>query len=132
MTNNASNPHPSPRKVLIVDDQLDIIKLIESLLTRKGYETFTATSGFEAGVWLSHISPDVMTLDLNMPNMDGREVLAIYKKLPLFQKTKILIVSGRPEEEMKVLLDQGAHDYIAKPFKKEDFLQKIQDLIQKN
>jgi len=64
-------------KVLIVDDEPNMAKAIERTLSSAGFETYVASNGFEAGVCISEVVPDVMTLDMQMPEMDGAQVLEI-------------------------------------------------------
>ena len=101
-------------RVLVVEDDREIRSLIQSALEVEGFDVQTAVSVSEAKAMLQHATPDVVLLDLGLPDGDGQDlVLAIRKRHTL----PILIISARHQEAEKVkLLDAGADDYLTKPF----------------
>jgi excisionase family DNA binding protein len=116
------------RKVLVVDDELAMVAAIERCLRREGYTVMTATSGIEAGVLLATFSPDVVTLDLRMPGLDGFKVLDLIASSTVTQKPRIMVISAETEEKLKQALERGAHACLAKPFTNEELLQRIRQL----
>jgi two-component system response regulator VicR len=114
-----------PIKILIVDDEVNVAKAIQRILDGAGFETYIATSGFEAGVWLGHIVPNIMTLDLNMPDLNGREIIAFIRKIPELSKTKILMVSGCSDQDLAETIQEGADDTLQKPFDNNTLIEKI-------
>ena len=111
-------------KILVVDDDEDITKLIQAYLTSRGYNVITAASG-EAGIRLAHIEkPDLIILDIEMPDRDGLEVCQELRQTML---TPIVFLTVRGEESDVVLgLGVGADNYITKPFKPSELAAKVE------
>jgi len=110
-------------RVLIVEDDREIRSMMQSSLTVEGFEVQTAVSVSEASALLRHALPDVMVLDLGLPDGDGSELVGQLRK----QHTlPILIVSARHQETEKIkLLDAGADDFLTKPFSVGELLARI-------
>jgi two-component system KDP operon response regulator KdpE len=102
-------------RVLIVDDEPQIRRVLRPSLVVSGYEVVEAASGDEALARISERMPDLVILDLGLPDMDGKEVL---RKLRLMTtKTPVIVLSAREREAEKIAaLDLGANDYVEKPF----------------
>jgi two-component system, OmpR family, KDP operon response regulator KdpE len=101
-------------RVLIVDDEPQIRRFLKPALTAAGYEVLTAESGEEALRLLASAAPDVVVLDLGLPDMDGKDVL---REARAFSRAPIIILSARDREAEKIMaLDAGANDYVEKPF----------------
>lgn len=101
-------------RVLVIDDERAFRILISTSLSAQGYEVKAAATGKEAETMITSQSPDVIILDLGLPDMDGMDIL---KKLRAWSKTPVIIVSARTSEEDKVMaLEAGADDYVEKPF----------------
>ncbi|BDV35529.1 response regulator [Methylocystis iwaonis] len=102
-------------RVLIVDDEPQIRRVLRPSLTASGYEVQEAASGHDALMRISERPPDLVILDLGLPDIDGKEVL---RKLRLMtMKTPVIILSARERESEKIAaLDLGANDYVEKPF----------------
>lgn len=120
------------KKILVVDDEINLLKLVESRLKATGYEVITARDGKEGLEKAKTEKPDLILLDIIMPGMDGREAL---KKLKLNEDTKsipvvMLTVKGEPEEIVDSLVYSGAVDYIVKPYTADVFLRKINNALQ--
>lgn len=110
-------------KILIADDDPQLIRALRITLAAKGYEVFTASNGEQAiGLTIEH-RPDVLLLDLGMPGIDGLEVIHAIRG---WSEAPILVVSGRTGAADKVeALDAGADDYVTKPFLVEELLARI-------
>lgn len=121
------------RRVLVVDDDPSIVQIISYGLSQTDqYEVATASDGFEAGLEVLRFNPELIILDLKMPNMDGFTVCERIKSNSDTNHIKILVVSGyASEENIQRALECGADDYMAKPFKIEDLNMKIDELFQK-
>jgi two-component system, OmpR family, KDP operon response regulator KdpE len=112
-----------PARILLVDDELPIQRSVGPLLRSRGYEVDVAGSGAEALELLHSRAPDLIVLDLGLPDMDGVEVC---RRVRDETSTPILILSARGAEADKVsALDLGADDYVTKPFGPEELLARI-------
>jgi len=121
---------PASKKILIVDDDSQIQKVLTNVLSAQKYETAVASDGFEAGVKVTEFKPGLIILDLFMPGMDGFEVCKRIKENPLSSQTKILAITGYDTEENKDrIMEAGADGYMAKPFLKDEILQQIEALL---
>ncbi len=117
-------------KILIVDDEVSIQNYLKKVLSGIFVDIELASSGFEAGKMLIQFQPDLIILDLFMPNMDGFEVCEMVKKDPSFRKTKILILSGhgtKENREKAMLL--GADAFLSKPSSKQEIMECVESLF---
>lgn len=121
------NIESGKRKVLIVDDDAEIVELIADVLVRDGrFEIRTASSGYEAGMQTQRFHPDLILLDYMLPDVNGNVVCHTIKSNPEFQDIKIVIVSGVVKQsEIDNLLKSGAEDFIKKPFNIVELTEKI-------
>lgn len=101
--------------VLIVEDDADISKGIEAVLTTAGYETSVAGSGIEARTAILDRKPDAMTLDINMPGLSGLELLDQLYESELIEGVKIILISGQPEDELIQGVVSGVDWVMQKP-----------------
>lgn len=109
--------------ILVIDDEPQILRAIRTILTEKGFRVTTASRGEEALALAAANEPDVVILDLGLPDMDGVEVCA---RLREWTQVPILILSVRDREHDKVAaLDMGADDYLTKPFGIEELLARV-------
>ena len=109
--------------ILIIEDEQSILRFMTSLLKRNGYKVLSATTGADALLLIESHCPDLIILDLGLPDIDGISVL---RKLRSWSNTPVIVVSARTMEKDKVLaLDLNADDYITKPFGTEEFLARI-------
>ena len=114
-------------KVLIVEDEQRISNFISTVLDANGYDTLTAASGAEALSMISSHCPDLIILDLGLPDMDGAGIL---REVRSWSSLPIIVVSARTRERDKVeALDLGADDYIEKPFGTSELLARIRTAI---
>jgi len=113
----------SGARVLVVDDEQRVRRLLQTALTERGYDVTTAASGEEALAAIAKRQPDIILLDLIMPGMSGLDVCRSVRQ---DLSTPIVVLSARGEEHDKVLaLDLGADDYLTKPFGMEELLARI-------
>ena len=111
-------------KVLIIDDEADIVTGVEHTLVREGYEVLTASNGKDGLRKAVEGAPDIIVLDVMMPKMDGYAVLAELRKRGL--RTPVIMLTGRDAEEDKVRgLDTGADDYVTKPFSMKELAARV-------
>ena len=114
-------------KVLIVEDEQSISSFISMILTANGYDTIIVNTGEEALTMISSHCPDLIVLDLGLPDMDGLEVLRSVRK---WSSLPIVVVSARNHERDKVeALDAGADDYITKPFGTSELMARIRTAL---
>ena len=115
------------RKVLIVDDDAEIVELIADVLARDGrFETKTASCGYEAGIATQQFRPDLILLDYMLPDVNGNVVCQTIRKNPEFESIRIIIVSGVvKQDEIDQLLKSGAEDFLKKPFSVTELTDKI-------
>ena len=120
------------RKVLVVDDDAEIVELIVEVLERDGrFELKTASSGYEAGMATERFRPELILLDYMLPDVNGNVVCQTIRKNPEFENIKIIIVSGVvKEDEIAQLLRSGAEDFIRKPFNIPELTDKITAVLQ--
>jgi two-component system KDP operon response regulator KdpE len=110
-------------RILVVEDDREIRALMQSTLSVEGFEVQTAVSVSEASAMLRHALPDVMLLDLGLPDGDG---VALVHQVRQHHALPILVVSARHQESQKIaLLDAGADDYLVKPFSVGELLARI-------
>lgn len=110
-------------RVLVVEDDREIRTLLQSALAVEGFEVQTAVSVSEAGALLRHALPDVVLLDLGLPDGDGTELV---RQVRREHALPVLVISARHQEAEKIaLLDAGADDYLSKPFSLPELLARI-------
>ncbi len=115
-----------PGKILIVDDEPDILEFINYNLKNKGFLTTTAGDGVEAIRKAKDFRPDLILLDIMMPNKDGRQTLKELRQMPDFEDTKIIFLTALSDEKSEIEgLQTGADDYISKPIKPELLVTRI-------
>ena len=116
-------------KVLLADDDPQILRALRITLTARGYDVTTASDGRAAVAAAAKVHPDLVVLDLGMPGLTGIEVIAALRG---WTQVPILVVSGRTESWDKVeALDAGADDYVTKPFQADELLARIRALTRR-
>lgn len=114
-------------KILVIEDEKNIRNFITSVLTSQKYQVIPADTGKEGLSQAASRCPDLILLDLGLPDMDGMEVI---RQIRAWSSTPILVISARIQEEDKVrALDQGADDYITKPFGNSELLARIRTAL---
>lgn len=120
-------------KVLIVDDETDILDLLEYNLQQNNFEVYRATNGTEAIEIAKKINPKVIILDVMMPKMDGIETCRRLREMPEFRQTHILFLTARVEEYSELAgFDAGADDYIQKPIKPRILISRINAILRRD
>ena len=124
--------NPEHTKILLVDDEPDILEFLEYNLNKEGYQTYTAKNGQEAIDKASEIKPNLIMLDIMMPVMDGIEACRMIRANPELQNTVIAFLTARNEDYSQIAgFDVGADDYISKPIKPRVLLSRIKGLLRR-
>lgn len=119
------------KKILVVDDEDDILNFLELVLGEKGFDVVTASGGQEALTKAQLEHPDLVLLDIMMPQMDGWEVLKLLRVDEETAEIPVAMLSARTEARDRVQgLQEGAIDYICKPFSLQELLGKIEAIFQ--
>ncbi|MPS65563.1 MULTISPECIES: response regulator transcription factor [Chryseobacterium] len=119
------------KKILLIDDELDILEILSYNLEKEGYDIYTATNGNEGIDKAKEIIPDLILLDVMMPEKDGIETCQELRKIKELQKTLIVFLSARSEEFSQLAgFQAGANDYIVKLIKPKILTSKVNALLQ--
>ena len=114
-------------KILVIEDEQNISNFISAILTANGYDVLVARNGTIAETMIASHCPDIIILDLGLPDMDGMQIL---RRVRAWSKIPIVVVSARSHEQDKVAaLDAGADDYLTKPFGTEELLARIRAAV---
>src|SRR5437016_14487873 len=117
-------------KILVVDDEPDAVELVEFNLRSAGYEVVKAGDGAEALKKARAHSPDLIVLDLMLPEVDGLEVCKILRRDPATSAIPIIMVTAKAAEIDRVLgLELGADDYITKPFSPRELVLRVKKIL---
>ncbi len=121
------------QKILIVDDEPDILELIEYNLKKEGYQVYLASNGADGVAMAKKVHPDLIILDIMMPKMDGIEACRIMRAIPEFKNTFMVFLTARSEEYSEIAgFNVGADDYIAKPIKPRALISRINAILRRN
>lgn len=124
---------PKVAKILVVDDEPDILEIISYNLRKEGYEVKTAENGLEAVAAAKEFLPDMILLDVMMPKMDGMEACKQIRALPSLKHSFILFLTAREEEFVEVLSFQaGADDFLTKPIKPRALISRIEAVFRRS
>ena len=119
-------------KVLVVDDEEDILELLKYHLERENYQVFATNNGANAVRLAKLEKPDLIVLDIMMPEMDGVEVCMQLRSMPEFKETLIAFLTARNEDYSQIAgFEAGADDYIAKPVKPKVFISRVKALLKR-
>lgn len=120
------------KKILIVDDDSEIVELLVDVFVRDGrFEVKSASSGYDGGILTEQFRPDLIILDYMLPDVNGNIVCQSIKRNPEFSNTKIIIVSGVVNQsEIEDLMSSGAEDFIKKPFHISKLIDKVASVLQ--
>ena len=123
---------PKIPKILVVDDDPDIVEILRYNLSLAGYEVKSASNGKECLKKAKLFIPELILLDVMMPEMDGIEACSLLKEIPSLINTRIIFLSARNEDYTHLsAFDAGADDYISKPVKPKILLKKIASIIKR-
>ncbi len=123
----------SPARILIVDDEVDILSLVEFHVKRHGYESISATNGENALQIARMQKPDLLILDLMLPGMNGLDVCRTLKNDPKTASIRIIMLTAKGEEDDIVKgLELGADDYITKPFSPNVLMARVKSVLRRD
>lgn len=120
------------KKILVVDDELEILELTKIRLSDKNYEVFTASDGPDAIDLCKNTRPDLVLLDIALPNLDGYAVASELRKNKDMEKTRIIFVTAKeldPGSISKRIEELDCSGYLMKPFNAEELLDKIKQVL---
>ena len=118
-----------PKRILVVDDKPNVRTLVREYLTEQGFQIVTADNGQNALYNARHEKPDLILLDIMMPEMDGYEFIRAYRKE---SETPIILLTAKLEESDKVIgLELGADDYVTKPFGMRELVARINTVLRR-
>ncbi|NQT30465.1 MAG: response regulator [Candidatus Saganbacteria bacterium] len=119
------------KKILLVDDEPELVEMVKMRLSSHGYEVVTAVDGAEALKKAKSINPDLIILDLMLPKMDGYQVCRILKFDDKYKRIPIILFTARAMDSDKVMgMEVGADAYLNKPFEPRVFMETIEKLLQ--
>lgn len=125
--------HASNYKILVVDDDSDIVELLQYNLTKEGYEVASAENGKKAIEQAQSFQPDIILLDVMMPVMDGITACRALRELEQFRGTHIIFLTARAEEFSEVAaFEAGADDYLTKPIKPRALLSRLAAIVRRD
>lgn len=121
----------SKRKVLIVDDDEELVELLSDVFSKDGrFEIRTANNGFAAGMLVKEFRPDLVVLDVMLPDINGKEVCQRVRSDDTLEAVKIICISGMVEQDkVEELREAGADDFMHKPFNVDRLLDRACDLL---
>lgn len=118
-------------RILVVDDEPDVLRMLQVVLQKRGHQVLTAPSGMEGLVRAQGEQPDLVLLDIMMEGMDGWEVLKLLKLEEATRNIPVVMVSARVEPRDKIRgLQEGAVDYVTKPFSVKDLLSTVEAVLE--
>lgn len=118
------------KKILIVDDEADIIEILQFVLEENGYKCITAFDGEEGLKLAREASPDLIILDVMMPKINGYKISRLLKYDNKYKNIPILMITARAQEEDKIIGEEtGADEYITKPFQIDYVLEKVKSYL---
>jgi DNA-binding response OmpR family regulator len=123
---------PNHKKILIVEDEKDILQLVKLYLEKEGFRTVAATTGTEGLKLVKSDKPDLMVLDLMLPEMDGLEVCKRVRSAPETATLPIIMLTAKAEESDTIIgLELGADDYVTKPFSPKTLVARVKALFRR-
>ena len=121
-----------PRKVLLVEDEDQLRGVLRDLLEREGFTVVEARDGVQALDEIDRSAPDAMVLDLNLPKIDGYQVLNHIRARPATASIPVLVLTAREDEDSEVkVFESGANDFISKPFRPRALSARLKALLTK-
>ena len=118
-----------PQTILIVDDEKRLVSLVQSYLAQEGYRAVTAYNGKDALVVAEKENPDLIILDIMMPEMNGYEFMRAHRAE---KDTPIIMLTAKVEDDDKIIgLELGADDYVAKPFKPRELMARVRNVLRR-
>src|SRR5579862_4147561 len=122
----------SPTRILIIEDDKDIVELVRYNLAHEGYQVSSVPDGATGLAQVRKLPPDVLLLDLMLPKLSGLEVCKEIRRDPALNRLPILMVTARGEEADRVVgLEMGADDYVTKPFSPRELVARVKALLRR-
>jgi len=119
------------KKILVVDDEFEIVELTRMILEKEGFQVSGANSGMSAIKLVQEVNPDMILLDVNMPEMSGWEVLRVLKTDETMSHIPVILFTIKSEVRDKVHgIQNGAYDYITKPFSYDELVLRINKIFE--
>lgn len=120
------------KRVIIVEDEPNIAESLNFILNRAGYEVKWVSDGNDAMFEIQNLQPDVVILDVMLPNRSGLEILRDLRAAPAISKTPVLMLSAKGQtKDLAIAIETGADHYMVKPFSNADVLAKVTELAEK-
>jgi len=120
-------------KILIIDDDVQATKLLDKVLSVEGYETAVINDSTQAIHAALTLNPDLILLDLMMPDPDGFKVCRMLREYPRFTHIPVIIVTALDDSDSKIVaFGAGADDYLTKPFHIDELTQRVRDLLNRS
>jgi DNA-binding response OmpR family regulator len=118
-------------RILVVDDEPDIVELVSFNLQVEGYDVVTATNGLDAVNQANRLKPDLIILDLMLPELDGLSVCELLHRFPATAQIPIIMLTAWSSELSRLIgLDSGAEDYMTKPFSPRELVLRVKKTLQ--
>lgn len=122
-----------PKKIILVEDEQDITNLVTHYLTKEGYTVKSSLDGIKGLQLVRHEKPDLVILDLMLPEMDGLEVCKRLRADPKTSTLPIIVLTAKGEESDKIVgLELGADDYVTKPFSPKELVARVKALLRRS
>ena len=122
----------NPKKILIVDDEVDLVETVRFPLEMEGYHVLVSYNGEDALNQARKENPDLILLDLMLPKLDGYKVCRLLKFDERYKHIPILMLTAKTQEKDKVLgMETGADEYITKPFEMDYLMEKVKEYLSK-
>lgn len=120
----------SKKRILVVDDEVDLVETVRFSLELEGFEILVAYNGEEALNQARKEHPDLILLDLMLPKLDGYKVCRLLKFDERYKHIPVLMLTAKTQDKDKILgLETGANEYITKPFDMDDLIKKVKDYL---
>jgi len=120
------------KKILLVDDEPNIVMSLEYIFKKEDFEVFIARDGVEAIEIVENNKIDIIILDIMMPNVDGYQVLKYLKANPVFSKIKVIFLSAKNKaSDIELGLQLGADKYVSKPFSTKKLVNEVKSMLNK-
>ena len=121
-----------PKKILVVDDEIDLVETVRFPLEMEGYDVLVSYNGEDALNQARKENPDLIILDLMLPKLDGYKVCRLLKFDERYKHIPILMLTAKTQEKDKILgKETGADEYITKPFEMDDLMEKVKAYLNK-
>ena len=122
----------SPKKILVVDDEVDLVETVRFSLELEGFDVLVSYNGEDALNQARKVSPDLIILDLMLPKLDGYKVCRLLKFDERYKHIPILMLTAKTQEKDKILgKETGADEYITKPFEMDYLMEKVKAYLNK-